>query len=68
MFCNFTHFMAIIGLEQPTQASNKLAHCTLNDMFCLDSNGQYVWIQGIIMKIFVFSEEVAFKIAVIITR
>lgn len=37
MLCTCTHLVVMDGLEQPTQASNKLAQCTLNDMFCLDS-------------------------------
>lgn len=37
MLCNCIHFVGIIGLEQPNQASNKIAQCVMNNMFCLDS-------------------------------
>ena len=36
MLCNCAHFVVIAGSEQPPRASNKLAHCSLNDMFYLD--------------------------------
>lgn len=39
MLCNCIHFVGIIGLEQPNQASNKIAQCVMNNM--------YVWIQDI---------------------
>lgn len=37
MLCNCIHFVGIIGLAQPNQASIKIAQCIMNNMFCLDS-------------------------------